>query len=39
VSLRVGAEFEFLSAPIHPPLVAAFGPTSGIRAWLGFFIP
>ena len=27
VSLRVGAEFEFLSAPIHPPLVAAFGPT------------
>ncbi|WVZ63893.1 hypothetical protein U9M48_013487 [Paspalum notatum var. saurae] len=29
---RWGFEFEFSSAPIHPPLVARLGPTSGIRA-------
>ena len=37
-----GCEFEISSASIHPPpptLVAAFGPTSGIRAWLDFSIP
>ena len=28
----MGIEFEFSSAPIHPPLVARLGPTSGIRA-------
>ncbi|WVZ80604.1 hypothetical protein U9M48_028064 [Paspalum notatum var. saurae] len=32
ISVRWGFEFEFSSAPIHPPLVARLGPTSGIRA-------
>ena len=26
-ALRWGIEFEFSSAPIHPPLVARLGPT------------